>query len=374
MNVLRISLQKCVSMMGGVVSSLLVLLTVCLCAFGLNGVFRSERATAVSVDVVTEKEDAYLHQICSRMEDGGSIALRFVDGRTAATDLIFGRAEGVLTLPDDFTESAMAGEPAYTYQSSASSSSASYVLEQFSSAILSLRIRETCIEQAMEQGATREEAASRVDAAWTRISEQQGSGYVLSLSETTTEPVVHGVFGHVLAKANGFVAMILMFLYASALQWLIMEDVKQVSVRLFSRRLGRLFGKGTDLLALLLIGVAVFSACGALLGTLSLRYVLCFLCYCVFLSGFFLLLSTVLHANGQVQLFVPFVTLATGFAGGCMFNLSAVSAVWQKAALFTPQGLLLFGLDSGSFFPALVLAAIGIVSFLASLLPQRNAA
>lgn len=376
MSAIRMSLRKCLAMLGGAASAGIVMLAACLCAYALNGVYTAKKEDSIIVDVVLLDTDAngVTEHILQKMGEGGDLTLRYVDANTAGANLLWGRTEGVLTIQDGFSRSVMLDTPAFTYQSSPQSASSTYVLERFSSALLSYRLFESCIQLRMNAGISYEDAEAQVTAAWHEIAERQGKGYTVTTFDTdVTKETKHSVFTQVYAKSSGFVAMLLMSLFASALQWLIMEDAKRVSIRLDSQPHGRLLSKGTDMLSMLLIGMLTAALCGAIQGTVTVRYMLGFFSYCVFLGGLFLLLSGVMRANGQVQVFVPFLTLVSSLIGGCLFDLSAVSPALQKAAFVTPQGLLLYGLQHETALPFILLLALGGSAFVLSLLPRRQA-
>ena len=369
MKIMRMTLRKLFAVLGGLGSTLLVA-AVCICSCAvLQQVYHAKVSDQVRVAVVIGDAADADELLSGLNEDGGISAVEFSE-RDAENALLMDWVDGVLTLSDGFSLTAPDVGDQMSYRGSPQSSASAYVLTRVFDVLSTARIRQSVIDEVLRQYPN---ADSVVKEAW-RQAEEENPGCRLLIQSNTGESDAGGryVLSGLSTGIHGFIAMLLMFLYVSMLQWLLQEDVKRVSERMFSLTYGRCMGTATDFLALLFAGLLIGVGCCIAAGTLTGRTTANLAAYCVCLSGLMILLSKGLKRDGGIQMAVPFLTLFTSILGGCLFDFGALSKAFEKLALLTPQGWYLSGTGGGSAVPACILLAVGLAGFLFSLPAGRR--
>ena len=364
MRLWRMTMRKLLAMLGGCGSALLI---TAVCVFScavLQSVYHAKPSDRVRVAVVMS-DHVYADDLLSRLNENDGILADIFEPDEADDALLADRVDGVLTLLDGFSLSASDAEERLSYRSSPQSSAFAYVLTRVYSAIMTARIRQAVVDEVAQRYS---DADLVVQEAWQRVEAEQ-PGCTLRISSDGGESYLGGqyVLSGLSGGIQGFIAMLLMFLYVSMLQWLLQEDVKRVSERMSSLDCGRCMGIATDFLALVIAGFLIGAGCSLASDELTGRTLANLAAYCACLSGLMLLLSGAVKRDGEVQMAVPFLTLFTSILGGCLFDLSVVSTWFAKFSMITPQGWYLSGVSGESAVPGCILLAVGLGGFLISL-------
>jgi len=253
---------------------------------------------------------------------------------------------------------------ALRYESAAASHTGLYVREIAAGCILGLQEKLQAPARAEELlGRTlseqeRQRITERVDA----FREKSKPLYTVEgTAENTVGP--RNIFTAVYARFYGFAAFAVLLCMMT-----ISGGIGGEAYRLCNERLAAVGGRAlcisTDIAALSMVGVSVFAAAAFVHGLTAfgalngICYVFCVACALRLLSG-----STA--SAGRISLAAPLAAFLTSLLGGCFADLSALGKGLRLLALFTPQGLLLRGIESGALWPAAVMFAAGAVFVLA---------
>lgn len=360
---------KCRALLRGGGLFLLLALTG-LCAYTVGRVLTAERASKISIALVDNDGSGLSLQLEEALKQEASLLVIKTDEKGARRLIASGRAEGVLIVNAGYSEALRQGESAVAaYRAAPFSSSAAAAREIIGGKILSQQIYSEALATAKAAGLIADGGEEAFEKAYREASAQQGEPVLFTLSgggAVTGE----ALFSNPKGRAAGFAGLLLLLVLLSLSQFLSDPATRAVNGRLLCRQRGAAFAFLTDNGALLLPGLLFTGTVYLCLG--SVRPPLLPLCaYTFAAAGLSSFLSAFRKSPGTDAL-SPYLALLTSLLGGCFFDVSLLSPLFQTLSLLTPQGLLIWAAKSGDPLPALLLFAAGLLLYAISFIREKR--
>lgn len=362
--------------MGGGLCGLAALMgTALLCGLACVSMQRASSAP-LRLAVCDQDETQLSRQLVQRLSEQEGVSL--VDAcEDAARLLLSGEVEGLLIIRDGYMESistemlseempsgemsseekpSEAEEAPLHYTGAASAVSVQGAREIIAGQVAAQRSRLRAVDDAGQRmgAALTEEQVDRLFAYIDRIEQKMPPLYTVQTLQGEDAP------SPFLPSPMGFAALVVLFGQLAAAAWAGGRNGRRVEWRMYSLVRGGWLSRGSDCLALSLLGAVMGLAALATADSLQPAAVAAVLAYAFCTAGLSLLLIRLTALEGRVDGLAPFLALVLCLLGGCFMDLGQLSAVLEVFSWLTPPGLAVRAAE-GSQTALAVLLAEGII-------------
>jgi len=362
-----LAVLKVRSMAGGRLGLLVTLGAAALCG-ALAAYAVQVRPTALTLAAVVEDAHPLAQELTDRLAAQEGVCLQVVSAGQGRGLLASGGAEGLLTIGPGYGADLEAGRlPTLTYDSAASAASAQAARELIAGQTAAQRVRLRGLRDA-EARLNRPLSGQEARTLYDSMTQAQDALPPLCRFTALGGAAPPDPFA---PSPLGFTTLAAMFTLLTWAAWTGRTDARRVERRVCALPGGRLLSYGSDVLALLLVGLLISAAAflpGGPPAPLELAALLLYLCT---LSAFALALTRFSALSGRIDALAPFAALITCLAGGCFGDLGQFSPFLRRLALCTPQGLAL-RLSQGWRPAALILPAAALILLLLGAPPREG--
>ncbi|MBR4435912.1 MAG: ABC transporter permease [Clostridia bacterium] len=371
MKALAISVKKLRAMCGGCVMAAAVFVCAALMFFAARdaiGTKGNQKLVIAVIDNAASAESKAYIDMLEGMNSGAEVIL--CADKTAAEKLEkSGVAEGTLMIDNDFAEKLTSGESAlnYTPAKGVSSSEAARELIAGTAVVLKARLNAPDYFSSLNGAASNADERARIDEAFIKhISDEDLPLEVSRIGSGVAASTVLGAFA---PRYAGFCAFVMMLIVLMLGVFTGSDDARAVRMRMGSVEAGRAVDLAADLIALMLLGGAVFALSLIIkCERITVYSVICGFTYLLAASSLALLIGSC-SSSARTEIAVPLTAFITSLAGGCFADLSSIETM-KRLALFTPQGQYLDALNGSAaslailaVFALLMLALSALIRF-----------
>lgn len=311
-----------------------------LCGWLAAGALGRQGPAKLTIAVCNEDSGSYGQALLTGLSRLESLTVHTVTQSQGEKLLSSGKAEGLLTINEDYSRGiAGGGQGLLSYSTAVSAVSAQAAREMVAGQAATQRaqLRGIAYGERLLGGELTETQRQELAAA---MANQQRLGAPLyHIATHTGTPPQSDPFA---PNQLGFAGLAVMVTLLTWGGWTAGRDSRRVELRFYSLPGGRWLSYGSDLLAMAMVGLLA-GAAALLPGQADGRQWLAMAAYVLCVTGLAAALTRAAAGGGRVESFAPFVALITCMVGGCFGSIASFSPLLQKAALCTPQGLALEG-------------------------------
>lgn len=353
------------AMVKGVGGLLILLAVALLCGMAVDAA-EDGTASSLRLAVCDLDESALSEELMERLSGVSGLSILVSTEEDGRQKLLWEEAEGLLVIGEGYEQALKdGGRLPLSYESAAAALSAQGVREIVAGQVLVKRSRLRAVGQAAERlGHSLTE--SEVRGLMQEITQSEGPRTALYQIRTDSGPAPADPF---VPGRLSLVSLAVLFTLFTAAPWSRNADGRLVEKRMYSLPYGAMLSYGSDVLALmgigLLTGTAVLLAGGAERAAWAAMagYVFCAV-------GLSLALVRFTAQEGRVDGLGPFLALILCLAGGCFMDLAQAMPEFARIASWTPPGQMLAA-GAGSRTALGLLLAEGVL-FLALGAPGRG--